>query len=1303
MESPSTAPTAEQEPRSGSDRVQGDAEEPLAAHEPEDAQRARPALPPSTSSASLSNPRRHAPAPLAFGAASTRRRVSPSAASNRDGHGPGPGGSASAGLAEPFPASRYLLTVVPPSHLPHDPPHPRTNPQCSGYGPPEHFRRGTLIPLYPTLSSQLAAIAREYGLPSTGGLVLYLLSTFDPSSSVPRPLAGSAGFAGDDGPRISEGAWNLLWARLFEDEHDVDEALTDEEIDAPPLPQMPLSFREEAQEYRSRQASDDPTVYSADDDLEQASSEVEDSTASSTKGKNVNRLASSGRSEIGRGPPPALTSPGGSRPSHRFSQSQQRYVSLPTPHSFRHSSRNSVRSVRSNFAHPYGSPAGKRSFSYGTVASSPLSAAASPGYGASVIVGKVEFDIDRSRAQGGKGKWYTAWLEGATTDAPQPTALASSSSRQELRLPRLVKTKFVPELQPFDSEFADQFTPPLSSEEGQADTTAESRARTTSEASRGMESATSAWSLAAMAERVENREQAVQAADQHAEKEGAEEGSATEGPLSQSRSSSPEEDEDTPQTSIYERLEDDEASEPLQPGLDRFSSDSFERDFDASPAGESIKSDDEVASTGHGDPLGDVFESDEATWRALAADDSVPKRHPQSSVEITGLGIVGSRISALKASAPEGVVEHLEPENEGTEPDISPPDDVAQVFSMLRSAQAAAVSSGPLASPIRLESTHDAEDARPSHSDSHRQLDEQTSAFASPFDKSHSSTTSVSTVNFDVRPPSTIDSMSPDVVARRKQRQGWTMGPVDIDSTLAAGSSQQLQAGVPDSQRASTIGLMENLDNLERALAELSPRANKPVAQESSPSIPTPIAPPPRTSSHNEPHRPVPVRPSPIDVSPTPVVETVRVPRSSSLSKAQSPPPQPAHLVALPPSPLPPSPTTLRSSEERAAPSEPEITSSAPWSALPPSPPRQPLAALADATALPPVPPKTEDAPPAASSQPVTQSPGPFRSLRKAKPWGNREGRTAKAQPSPEPGQDEFPPKSPGGSFKSTFKDFFKKSSSSHDDHSSSKSPAASPNPASPLDESGSADLAASPVPADFVPPQPAGAAFAAIAEPTDSRPSSRPASPFYNAATPDFPPGTENVVVSPGSTLSLSSTAFPAPPQLRPFGSPSGGAKLGPASSLSDYVPETPRAGFMTSDAQQSTSAPVTPHDWPNAGTRGKGNPRLSADIDRLLSQMDNIDFGIGDDEAVPAGVVVAADSTGHSPRVVEPDMTISSKATPNTVSHDVLRTTEGLLGVEGGERSRAILSADLTAIGSLMSGFNSPPMSPDQSTTAP
>lgn len=36
--------------------------------------------------------------------------------------------------------SRHLITVIPPNTLPHDPPHPRANPQASGYGTPENFK-----------------------------------------------------------------------------------------------------------------------------------------------------------------------------------------------------------------------------------------------------------------------------------------------------------------------------------------------------------------------------------------------------------------------------------------------------------------------------------------------------------------------------------------------------------------------------------------------------------------------------------------------------------------------------------------------------------------------------------------------------------------------------------------------------------------------------------------------------------------------------------------------------------------------------------------------------------------------------------------------------------------------------------------------------------------------------------------------------------------------------------------------------------------------------------------------------------
>lgn len=38
--------------------------------------------------------------------------------------------------------SRHLITILPPPYLPHDPPHPRTSPFASGYGPPQNFRWG---------------------------------------------------------------------------------------------------------------------------------------------------------------------------------------------------------------------------------------------------------------------------------------------------------------------------------------------------------------------------------------------------------------------------------------------------------------------------------------------------------------------------------------------------------------------------------------------------------------------------------------------------------------------------------------------------------------------------------------------------------------------------------------------------------------------------------------------------------------------------------------------------------------------------------------------------------------------------------------------------------------------------------------------------------------------------------------------------------------------------------------------------------------------------------------------------------
>ncbi|CAO1633612.1 unnamed protein product [Parajaminaea phylloscopi] len=125
----------------------------------------------------------------------------------------GSGGSAGAGAGDHrsfsgaisshrthLPAStKYFLTVIPPEDFPIEPPHPRN---ASATGSYEHMRRGTLLPLYPTLNGQLYAIAREHGLPSIGGLSIYLCEDGD----------------GNLGPRIGDAAWQALWSSFFNED-----------------------------------------------------------------------------------------------------------------------------------------------------------------------------------------------------------------------------------------------------------------------------------------------------------------------------------------------------------------------------------------------------------------------------------------------------------------------------------------------------------------------------------------------------------------------------------------------------------------------------------------------------------------------------------------------------------------------------------------------------------------------------------------------------------------------------------------------------------------------------------------------------------------------------------------------------------------------------------------------------------------------------------------------------------------------------------------------------------------------------
>ena len=118
---------------------------------------------------------------------------------------------------------------MPPLHLPHESnseaysseltPPPST---ASGYH--TQFRRGTLVPLHPTLQSQMVAIAKEYALPSTTGMILYLSSAPTSGSAQPSPVHSVTDINGADaeepGPRLSEDIWKHLWARVLKAERE---------------------------------------------------------------------------------------------------------------------------------------------------------------------------------------------------------------------------------------------------------------------------------------------------------------------------------------------------------------------------------------------------------------------------------------------------------------------------------------------------------------------------------------------------------------------------------------------------------------------------------------------------------------------------------------------------------------------------------------------------------------------------------------------------------------------------------------------------------------------------------------------------------------------------------------------------------------------------------------------------------------------------------------------------------------------------------------------------------------------------
>jgi hypothetical protein len=226
----------------------------------------------------------------------------------------------------------------------------------------------------PTLTAQLSAVCKAYGLPSTGGLALFLSSSTSPNS-------GSAG------PRISDEAWQILWGSLFEGDR----------------------------------SSGDKSEESA-----------EDNNASAYSPK----LSSA-----------PLTSPVSGNSSPEMMNSSRSDSQLSSP------SNRQLNPLHPNLSH--GSPS---QYPLPPAAKS-ISPQSRGSFGAAVIVGTLEFDIDRR--ENGRGKWYNNWIEGSTSvarirsnsikdrriagDLVTRSATGSSASDhnlpQELYLPSLVKLR----------------------------------------------------------------------------------------------------------------------------------------------------------------------------------------------------------------------------------------------------------------------------------------------------------------------------------------------------------------------------------------------------------------------------------------------------------------------------------------------------------------------------------------------------------------------------------------------------------------------------------------------------------------------------------------------------------------------------------------------------------------------------------------------------------------------------------------------------------------------------------------------
>lgn len=582
----------------------------------------------------------------------------------------------------------------------------------------------------------------------------------------------------------------------------------------------------------------------------------------------VRGINSAPNSISSRVPPPSTSTSKPARPLASLST----LSTLSNPN-LRQASRGSVLSTRSVPATPLGRQSGPSLYS-----NSPRRKIDSSRYGPALIVGKVEFDIDWKR--GGRSKWYEGWLEAARTPGNAttpaysvensiyvgsgPTTAATERFHdileegglatvrpQELHLPGLVSQRRRQE-EKSELEAEDDFEEPAGGED-HFQKTPEKWVRSVS-ASNGSggkstldpEAAPYVFSPSTVEDDSTRRYEPTAAMPRSSSLQNAN------GVLSPPLGSA------SPRGDGYELLA-TEAGDGYEQLDD-------EDDFDGEGTGEGLqelqRSEDNTEEEEeynslplpsptllipfipiNEDPLGDVFPSDEATWSQMK---TVPKveeerrdlAHEEKLVSATGLGIFGARVEDLSSMAPPGVVETSKKES-FDEAGLPPPqDDVADVVAMLQ--PGTKTDKINLASPIHLASSPSA----PAEGFvAPRQIEEpieitaplppQVDVLVSTHDDEDSFANDASSRD------TTASFRSPS--SQRKGSHDWANSP-GANKVLAIPSpvieqpqfqySDNLQSPDigDDARRASTIGLMENLDDLERALAELSPRAKRTTA-----------------------------------------------------------------------------------------------------------------------------------------------------------------------------------------------------------------------------------------------------------------------------------------------------------------------------------------------------------------------------------------------------------------------------------------------------------------------------------------